>query len=220
MSQMTTEEVLSLFHFRSATRHYDAEKKISQEDFQCILESARLSPSSVGSEPWKFVVLQNKALRQAIKPVSWGLATQIDHASHLVILLAKKNARYDSDFFKEALLKRQLSDEQIAKAVAVYQKFQEHDMRILESERTLFDWASKQTYIALANMMTAAALLGIDSCPIEGFDYAEVSRILAEAQVFDPQEYGISVMVTFGYRAKEPRPKSRKPFNELVSWVE
>ena len=136
------------------------------------------------------------------------------------MILAKKNARYDSAFLRAALEKRGLSEEQMAKAVGVYRQFQERDMQIADDERALFDWACKQTYIALANMMTGAALIGIDSCPIEGFQYDEVNRILAEAGLFDSQEWGVSVMVTFGYRAKEIRPKSRKATEEIVSWIE
>ena len=69
-------------------------------------------------------------------------------------------------------------------------------------------------------MMTGAALIGIDSCPIEGFNYANVERILAEEGVFDYNEYGISCMVTFGYRAKEIKKKYRKPAEEVISWIE
>ena len=220
MTAISKQDVLNAFHFRAATRAYDPNRKISAEDFDYILELARLSPSSVGSEPWHFLVIQNPALRQALKPVSWGMTTQVEAASHLVVILAKKNARYDSAFLRAALEKRGLSEEQMAKAVGVYRQFQERDMQIADDERALFDWACKQTYIALANMMTGAALIGIDSCPIEGFQYDEVSRILAEADLFDPQEWGVSVMVTFGYRAKEIRPKSRKAKEEIVSWIE
>ena len=180
MSQISKQQVLDAFHFRSATRYYDPSKKISEEDFAYILELARLSPSSVGSEPWQFVIVQNPELRQKLKPVSWGMATQVEDASHLVVILAKKNARYDSDFFRSSLEKRGLNQEQIEKALARYKEFQTHDINVLENDRTLFDWCSKQTYIALANMMTGAALIGIDSCPIEGFNYAEVNRILSE----------------------------------------
>ena len=220
MSQISKQQVLDAFHFRSATRYYDPSKKISEEDFAYILELARLSPSSVGSEPWQFVIVQNPELRQKLKPVSWGMATQVEDASHLVVILAKKNARYDSDFFRSSLEKRGLNQEQIEKALARYKEFQTHDINVLENDRTLFDWCSKQTYIALANMMTGAALIGIDSCPIEGFNYAVVNRILAEEGAFDATEYGVSVMVTFGYRAKEIKKKYRKPLEEMVTWIE
>ncbi len=220
MNPITKQQVLDGFHFRAATRHYDPQKKVSKADFQYILELARLSPSSVGSEPWQFLVIQNPAIRAKIKAVGWGIATQIDDASYVVAILAKKNARYDSDYFRRALEKRGLNEEQIDKAISRYQSFQMEDMKLLESERALFDWASKQTYIALANMMTGAAFIGIDSCPVEGFNYAEVNRILAETGAFDPNEWGVSVMVTFGYRAKEIKAKYRKPIEDIVTWLE
>ena len=219
MTPISKQQVLDAFHFRAATRAYDPAKKISEEDFNYILELARLSPSSVGSEPWKFLVIQNPELRQALKPVSWGMATQVDDASHLVVILAKKNARYDSDFIRGVMARRGLEGEKAEQARARYKEFQEKHTQVLSSERALFDWTSKQTYIALANMMTGAAMIGIDSCPIEGFDYPAVNRILADAGVFDPEEWGVSVMVTFGYRAKDIKPKSRKPLDEIVSWV-
>ena len=169
----TKQQVLDAFHFRCATRYYDPERKISKEDFDYILELGRLSPSSVGSEPWQFLVVQNPELRQALKPVSWGMATQLDDASHVVVILANKHMRYDSEDFRANLARRGLTEEQMQANMATYQRFQTEHINVLENDRTLFDWASKQTYIALANMMTGAALIGIDSCPIEGFNYAE-----------------------------------------------
>ena len=197
----TKQQVLDAFHFRCATRYYDPERKISKEDFDYILELGRLSPSSVGSEPWQFLVVQNPELRQALKPVSWGMATQLDDASHVVVILANKNMRYDSEDFRANLARRGLTQEQMQANMATYQRFQTEHINVLENDRTLFDWASKQTYIALANMMTGAALIGIDSCPIEGFNYAEVNRILAQTGAYDAEKYAVSVAVTFGYRA-------------------
>lgn len=216
----TKQQVLDAFHFRCATRYYDPERKISKEDFDYILELGRLSPSSVGSEPWQFLVVQNPELRQALKPVSWGMATQLDDASHVVVILANKHMRYDSEDFRANLARRGLTEEQMQANMATYQRFQTEHINVLENDRTLFDWASKQTYIALANMMTGAALIGIDSCPIEGFNYAEVNRILAQTGAYDAEKYAVSVAVTFGYRAKEIWPKSRKPLNEIVHWIE
>ncbi|WP_249847580.1 NAD(P)H-dependent oxidoreductase [Aggregatibacter actinomycetemcomitans] len=217
---VTKQQVLDAFHFRCATRYYDPARKISKEDFDYILELGRLSPSSVGSEPWQFLVIQNPELRQALKPVSWGMATQLDDASHVVVILANKNMRYDSEDFRANLERRGLTEEQIQTNMVTYQRFQTQHINVLENDRTLFDWASKQTYIALANMMTGAALIGIDSCPIEGFNYAEVNRILAQTGAYNADKYAVSVAVTFGYRAKDIRPKAHKPLNEIVHWIE
>lgn len=219
MTTFNKDDVLQVFKNRASTRSYDATRKISDDEFLAILECARLSPSSVGSEPWQFLVIQNPELRKALKPVSWGMANTVETASHVVVILAKKNARWDSPFFDEVIARRGLTDENKVKALAVYQKFQEQDIAVLDSDRTLFDWAGKQTYIALANMMTGAAFLGIDSCPVEGFDYKAVNEILADAELFDPNEWGVSVMVTFGYRNKDIRPKSRKALDEIVQFV-
>lgn len=214
------QQVLEAFHFRSACRYYDVNKKISREDMEYILELGRLSPSSVGSEPWQFLVLQNEALREKIAPVTWGIKHPMNEMSHLVVLLAKKNARYDSAFFRNSLERRGLTPEQIEATLSRYKTFQTEDIQITDSERTLFDWCSKQTYIALANMMTGAAMIGIDSCPIEGFHYESVNRILSEAGLFDANEWGVSCMVTFGYRSKEIKKKYRKPADEVIKWIE
>ena len=220
MIQLTREQLIELFNRRSSTRYYDPNKKISNEDFQAILECARLSPSSVGSEPWKFLVIQNKTLREKMKPFSWGMSNQLDNCSHLVIILAKKNARYDSAFFTDVMTRKGLNIEQQHAALEKYKSFQEEDMKLLKNERALFDWCSKQTYIALANMLTGATALGIDSCPIEGFNYDKMNEYLAQEGLLDPNEYGVSVAATFGYRSRDITKKSRKEFDEIIRWVE
>ena len=217
---LTRQQALDIFRRRVSTRHYDPARKISAEDFAAILDFGRLSPSSVGSEPWKFLVIQNQDLREKIKPVAWGMQATIAEASHLVILLVKKHARYDSPFFSELMNRRGFTPEQRAAALERYRSFQIHDIAIADDERALFDWASKQSYIALANMLTGAAMLGIDSCAVEGMDYAAVEHILAQAGLLDPAEYGVSVAATFGYRARDIQPKPRRDAAETVVWVE
>ena len=217
---LTRQQALDIFRRRVSTRHYDPARKISAEDFAAILDFGRLSPSSVGSEPWKFLVIQNQGLREKIKPVAWGMQATIAEASHLVILLAKKHARYDSPFFNELINRRGFTPEQRAAALERYRSFQIHDIAIADDERALFDWASKQSYIVLANMLTGAAMLGIDSCAVEGMDYAAVEHILAQAGLLDPAEYGVSVAATFGYRARDIQPKPRRDAAETVVWAE
>lgn len=217
---LTRQQALDIFRRRVSTRYYDPARKISAEDFAAILDFGRLSPSSIGSEPWKFLVIQNQELREKIKPVAWGMQATIAEASHLVILLAKKHARYDTPFFSELMDRRGFTPEQRAAALERYRSFQIHDIAIADDERALFDWASKQSYIALANMLTGAAMLGIDSCPIEGMNYAAVEHILAQAGLLDPAEYGVSVAATFGYRDRDIQPKPRRDATETVVWAE
>ncbi|MGG2094971.1 NAD(P)H-dependent oxidoreductase [Bacillus sp. S13(2024)] len=219
----TKEEILKAYHFRHACKEFDVNKKISDEDFHFILETGRLSPSSFGFEPWKFVVIQNQELREKLLPVAWGAQKQLPTASHFVVILARKkeemlyNSSYISDFMKNI---QKLPEEVIAMMRGFYKEFQESDFQLLESDRAIFDWASKQTYIALGNMMTAAAQIGIDSCPIEGFNPEKVNAVLKEEGIISDDTFGVSVLVAFGYRAEEPKhDKTRQSMNQVVEWI-
>jgi nitroreductase len=221
-SESKKQETLDAFEFRHATKEFDPNKKISEEDFRYILEAGRLSPSSVGYEPWKFVIVQNESLRRKLREVSWGAQGQLPTASHFMLILARtiKDTKYDSEYVRDQMLNvKQIPEDIFEQMLVRYKSFQEHDLNLLENERTMLDWAGKQTYIALANMMTAAALIGIDSCPIEGFDYDKVQKILSEEGLLEDGHLAISVMAAFGYRAREPRPKTRKQLENIVQWV-
>lgn len=215
------QEILDAFRFRHATKRFHTDRKISVDDFHFILEAGRLSPSSVGFEPWKFLIVQNKEFRDQLKEVSWGAQGQLPTASHFMIILARTDVRYDSDYvMKHLRTVKKMPDEVIQNAQIRYKSFQESDLPMLDSERALFDWSCKQTYIALGNMMTAAALIGIDSCPIEGFDYEAVNKILDSKGLLEEGKLRVSVMAAFGYREADPqRPKTRKLMDEIVKWI-
>ncbi len=200
---------LEALKFRHACKSFDPSKKISEADFQSILEMGQLSPSSFGFEPWRFLIVQNQELREKLKEFSWGAQGQLPTASHFVIILARrKGMRYSSDYIKHMLALKNLPEDVQEMYLGFYEKLQKEDFKLLENDRALFDWASKQTYIALSNMMTGAATLGIDSCPMEGFDVQQTEAFLQEKLNIDLEEYGPSVMVAFGYRHQEPYPKS------------
>lgn len=216
------QQFLDALQFRHACKQFDPGKVIAQEDFATILEAGRLSPSSFGFEPWKFVVIQDEALKKKLFPVSWGAQNSLNGASHFVILLARKKAGviYSADYVMNIMTEVQKLPETVAeKKKAAFEDFQRKDFNLLESDRALFDWASKQSYIALGNMLTAAAFLGIDSCPIEGFNTEAVESILQEERILDIEQFGVSVMAGFGYRAKEPHRKTRRPIEEVVQWI-
>ncbi len=218
---VTREDVIGAFQFRHACKIFNPEKKISAEDFELILEAGRLSPSSFGFEPWRFVVIQNPDLRSKLKEATWGAQGHLPTASHYVAILCRKNdMRFDSEFIQHFMRDIQkLPDEMAERKRDRYRTFQERDLRLLESPRALFDWACKQAYIALGNMMTAAAMIGIDSCAIEGYDQEAAEKILSEASVMDPDQFGLAVMVAFGYRVNPQPAKTRQSNEEVTVWV-
>ncbi|MFC5470296.1 nitroreductase family protein [Cohnella suwonensis] len=114
---------------------------------------------------------------------------------------------------------QQLPPEAAAGKEKLYRKFLESDFKLTSREGAVADWAAKQTYIALGNMMTAAALIGIDSCPMEGFEQDPINRILREEGINDGGSFHLVNMVAFGYRVRDPRPKTRRDIGDIVSWV-
>ncbi|WP_416729387.1 NAD(P)H-dependent oxidoreductase [Fictibacillus sp. JL2B1089] len=216
------QEILEAFQFRHATKEFDPGKKISEDDFAFILETGRLSPSSFGFEPWRFVVIQDPELREQLKPVSWGAQKQLPTASHYVVMLARtaEDMVYDSEYIEHIKKDvKNLPKEAYEAISGFYKTFLESDFKLLGNDRAMFDWAAKQVYIALGNMMTAAAQIGIDSCPIEGFDQEKVQAILKKEGVLEDGNFEVAVMAGFGYRVNEPRPKVRQSMDDVVKWI-
>ncbi|WP_083439395.1 NAD(P)H-dependent oxidoreductase [Acetobacterium bakii] len=221
--QEMRELILDTFNNRYTCKGYDNTKKVSDEDFRVIMEAARLSPSSMGLEPWKFVLLNNKDIKEKIKPYSWGAEVSLDGASHFVLILARKqkDMKYDSDYVEYMMNDIQhFTDELRTARKNKLKSFQEDDLKLLENDRAFFDWSCKQTYIPLANMLTAAALLGVDSTPMEGFDKEKVEKVLIEEGVLDPEHFGLATMIAFGYKNREHRPKTRRSLEEVMEVVE
>jgi nitroreductase len=215
-------EILSAYQFRHATKEFDSNKKISESDFQFILETGRLSPSSFGFEPWRFVVVQSPEIREKLHPHVWGAQKQLPTASHFVLIFSRipKDMAADSDYIKGIMENVQELPPQVMEGKRkVFDKFLKVDFGLMANERAMFEWSCRQTYLALGNMMTSTALIGIDSCPIEGFDKAKVEQILAEEGIMDPEHFGISSMVAFGYRVNEPRAKTRRVAEQVIQWV-
>ncbi len=210
--------------FRFACKEFDPERKIPDEDFQCILEAARLAPSSFGFEPWKLLVVQNPDLREAIRAICWGTQTQLPGASHFVVIQTRKpTAMYpQSDYIQKTIMleTQHWPVEMRMIRTQKYDTFLKSDFEIIGNERACFEWAARQCYLALGSMLNAAALLGIDSCPCEGFPKAMLETLLIEQGVLDGEEYGVGCMVSFGYRKEPPkREKTRRSMQEVVQWV-
>jgi len=217
---MNKQEILNAFMFRHACKEFDPNKKIPDDDFKFILETARLSPSSFGFEPWKFIVVQDAQLREKLKEGAWGATKKLEDASHFIVCLAMKAPliRYNSPYIRDFMVNVQKWEgELLINRQKTLENFQKNDFDLNEDEK-LFQWASKQCYIALANMLTSAAMISIDSCPIEGFNVKTSEAVLENDFGIDLKNYGIVYMCAFGYRLKEPRAKTRRPIGDVVIW--
>lgn len=215
-----TTTLLEAFRFRHACKTFDPARRIPDEQFHALLECARLSPSSFGFEPWRFVVVQDRALREKLRAAAWGAQGQFPTASHVVLVLARKADMLPGSAYTEHMMRDvlKLPDEAIAGRNTFYPLFHSDDFR-LDNPRAVFDWSCHQAYIALANMLTGAALLGIDSCPIEGFHREKTEAVLDEAGLLEDSRFGLAVMAAFGYRVKPQPEKYRQPFDDVVRWA-
>ena len=198
--------------FRHACKIFDEHRKISDEEMHYILEAGRKSPSSFGMEAWKFLVITNEALKAKLRPLCWD-QVQITSCSHLVIVLAGiENVKVESGVPKKRFSRREMPQESLDFYMDLYAK---HLEETLSSNENIYAWTAKQSYIALGNMMTAAAFIGIDSCPIEGFE----KENLEEALGLDTTEFQVAVVVPFGYRINEQSTQLRLPFDEVVEFI-
>lgn len=218
--KLAKEQFLEAMNFRHATKEYDENLKISDKDFYFILEAGRLSPSSLGSEPWKFLVIQDPILREKMMPVAPGAAEKLKAASHFVVLLARKGVRYDSEYLLNHMKTVQHYPEEMIGTISEQYKYFQQGKNILVNEQALNDWAAKQTYIALGNMLTAAAMIGIDSTPMEGFQADNLDALLEAEGLLEGGAYSASVLAAFGYRKADPnRPKTRKTLEEVAQFI-
>ena len=164
-------------------------------------------------------MIENPEIKEDLKKICWGAINSLNGASHFVIILARKNATINSPHVKHMVEDVMDVDFDVhSPRSEKFKSFQENDFD-LNSDRALFDWASKQTYIPLTNMMTVAAELGIDSCPIEGFNRAKVDKYLADKGIIDPNKFGVSVMLGLGYRDQEQPKKTRQPMDEVLEVI-
>lgn len=205
-------DFMKAMDFRHACKVFDDTKKISDEEMKFILEAGRKSPSSFGMEAWKFLVITNEELKAKIRPACWN-QVQVTSCSHLVIVLAGiDSVKVQSGIPKKRFMRRDMPQETLDFYMGIYAS---HLEKVLSSDENIYSWTARQSYIAAGNMMTAAAFIGIDSCPIEGFDKQQVEEILE----LDTSKYQLSLVLPFGYRLNEQSSQLRLPFDEVVEFI-
>jgi nitroreductase len=198
-------------NWRYATKKFDATKKVSAEDLNTLKEAIRMSSSSYGLQPYKIIVVENPELRAQLQKAAFG-QSQIVEASHLFIFANDTNiGDNEIDNFLNAI---SVTRETPLESLAGYGDFMKSTISPLEP--TIKNvWTSKQTYLALGNLLNAAAELKIDVTPMEGFIPAQVNEILG----LDKLNLNASLIATVGYRHEEDTTqfykKVRKSQEEL-----
>jgi nitroreductase len=182
-------------NWRYATKKFDATKIVSAEDLNTLKEAIRMSSSSYGLQPYKVIIVENPQLRAQIQPAAWG-QSQIVDASHLIIFANETNV--GDDAINNLLNTMSVTRETPLEALAGYGDFMKSKISTLEPAVKNV-WTSKQTYLALGNLLNAAAELKIDVTPMEGFVPEQVNNILG----LDKLNLNASLIATVGYRHEE-----------------
>lgn len=199
-------QLLDIFNRRHACHLFQADRTLAADDLNFILEAGRLSPSSFGLEPWKFVVLSSREQKMALQAACFQ-QPQVGTASAVIVVLAKlAEMDPDSDYLRR-LMAREYPGEALQGALKNYRSF--------HAASDVKAWSENQCHIAAANMMTAAAGINVDSCAIGGFEPTEVQRILK----IDLARQSPALILAFGYCAQAAGEKLRLPMDELVDYL-
>jgi nitroreductase len=216
MSYISHKQLLDQLNWRYATKQFDPNRKISAQDWATLEEALLLTPSSGGLQPWKFIVVTDSAIRERLLPASYGQA-QIRDASHLVVFAAKRN-------FSESDVDAHVKHLAEVQGVSIEALAPLRDMLVGGIVKSVDEngrdaWARNQAYIALGNLLTSAALLGIDACPMEGFDRAQYDEILG----LSAKGLATAVIAAVGYRLPTDKyanaPKVRFPKEQIFARV-
>lgn len=215
MEPISSTILVDAMRWRYATKQFDRERRIPDEIWEDIETALVLTPSSYGLQPWKFIVVTDANVREEILPHAWNQRQVVD-CSHLVVIARPTNfGEEDIDRFIARTSEVRGVD---AESLAGFRNMMVSTLIEAMPDR-LGDWAQRQCYIALGNLMTAAAMLKVDACPMEGFVPAEVDRVLGLAE----RGLTTAVMCPMGYRAAEDRyaalPKIRYRAEDVVEWV-
>jgi nitroreductase len=207
--------VLDKLNWRYATKVFDNSKKVSKEDLNILLDAARLSASSYGLQPYHFFVIEDNEIRSKLRKASWN-QSQITDASYLLVL-ANKPTFDDSlvDNYIDIIIETRGVSK---KDVEGYSQMMKGALLGLPDEQKK-SWTSDQTYIALGNLMTIAAEMEIDTCPMEGFDKAQYNEILG----LNDKNLNASVVLAVGYRADNDEtqnyPKVRYSREQIITHI-
>jgi len=198
--------IISALEWRYATKVFDSSRKLSNKQVSDLKKATQLSASSYGLQPYKVLIISDKSIMEKLKPASYGQA-QVQDSSHLFLFCAMKGFnKQDVDRFVDLNVEVTGMSKEKLKG---FHAMMDQKMDGMNEEENLM-WATKQAYIALGNLLTAAAVMEIDTCPIEGFVPQQYTEILG----LDKMGLEPLVLAAIGFRSEEDKyqavPKVRK----------
>lgn len=204
------EAIRQAMHFRFACKSFE-QKQIPQDDFDLILESGILAPSSYGIEPTRLLVVRDSQMRADLQEICMK-QKQLSQASEIVIYKGLVSAFYSPSSYISRMIGRRV--DKSSELHASYVRGLESKLAQFD-DRALVNWSLKQTYLVAQAMMDTAAFLGIDSCAIEGFNKSELESYL-KLDTFKEQ---VSLIVAFGYRSMEQTQRLRLAREEIIEFI-
>lgn len=205
-------DILQQLNWRYATKQFDPTKSLSQEQLDLLLKATNLTPSSYGLQPYSIIVIKDKALREKLQVAAYN-QPQLTDASDIILFAASTNLSTDTvdDFTTRISKIRDIPKS----ALSEYEAMMKGTVASLSNEE-LINWASKQAYIALGQLIVTCATQHIDTCPMEGFDKDKFDNILG----LHEKNLTSVAMLAIGYRSEEDAyqhmAKVRKPLDEMV----
>ncbi len=207
--------IIESLNWRSATKEFDPSQKVSAENLEILTESLRLTPSSFGLQPWKFLVISNQDIKQSLLEHSWNQKQVIDCSHHIVFCHKRDFDDKNVDAFIANIAKTR---NQLTEDLKGFEQIMKGFLANMDETKKRI-WMKDQVYIALGNFMTVCALLKIDACPMEGIIQAKYDEVLGL------KEKGLmsAVACPIGYRKDTDKyslaKKVRFPKSEVVEFL-
>lgn len=215
MSKVDNEIIHQQLNWRYACKKFDSTKKIREADWNILAESLRLSASSYGLQPWKFIVVQDPEIRKQLLPLSWGQTPVTDSSHFVVITYKEKMDETHIDKFIAETAKIRGADKA---SLSGYKDMMMGDLVKGPRAQVINWWAQKQSYIAMGTLLTTAAMMEIDTLPMEGLDPAAYDKVLG----LEGSGWKTVAAVACGYRSADDKyqfaRKVRFDMTDVVSY--
>lgn len=209
---MNNEELLKKIKHARRTVTFDKSRQISDDDWQTLLKVAQNAPTSNGLEPWNILQIDNPELRKKISKSAPGMVKQLEGADKFIIFTMTTDKAHNRHIMRD------IHGYSVSDYLTFSGSFKLLHTALLDISYEA--WLERQAAIPLGQILLAAGLLDIDCCPMEGFFYKKVTKILSKAGVLNPAKEKLAVAVAFGYRLNEAKhEKSRRPLDEIMKII-